>query len=54
VSAKAVFWATCPQCTNPFLVDGSMRHIGLKLICPFCKNRFLPDDALALDERSAH
>jgi hypothetical protein len=48
---KPVFWATCPQCDKAFLVDRSLRHAGLKLICPYCSNRFLPDDAAKLDER---
>jgi hypothetical protein len=48
---KRIFWATCPQCAKPFLVDGSLRNAGLKLICPFCSNKFLPDDAAELDER---
>ncbi len=52
MSAKKIFWATCPQCVKPFLVDGALRHAGIKLICPFCSHRFLPDDAAALDERS--
>jgi hypothetical protein len=34
-------------------VDGSLRHAGIKLICPFCSHRFLPDDAAELDERHA-
>jgi hypothetical protein len=49
---KRIFWATCPECSKEFLVDGSLRYAGIKLICPFCSHRFLPDDAAGLDERS--
>jgi hypothetical protein len=52
VSAKRIFWATCPECIKPFLVDGQLRHAGIKLMCPFCGKRFLPDEAAELDERS--
>jgi len=51
MTTKKIFWATCPECAKPFLVDGALRHAGIKLICPFCSHRFLPDDAAALDER---
>jgi hypothetical protein len=54
MTTKKIFWATCPTCSNPFLVDGALRHAGIQLICPFCSHRFLPDDAAELDERSAH
>lgn len=53
MAAKQIFWATCPECANDFLVDGSLRHAGIKLFCPFCSHRFLPDDAAKLDERHA-
>jgi uncharacterized Zn-finger protein len=53
MTTKHIFWATCPECSKDFLVDGSLRHAGLKLICPFCSRRFLPDDAAKLDERHA-
>jgi hypothetical protein len=51
MTTKHIFWATCPNCSRPFLVDGSLRYAGIKLICPFCAHRFLPDDAAELDER---
>lgn len=53
MTTKHIFWATCPACAKDFLVDGSLRHAGLKLICPFCAHRFLPDEAAKLDERHA-
>lgn len=53
MTTKYIFWATCPACADAFLVDGSLRHAGLKLICPFCSHRFLPDEAAKLDERHA-
>ncbi len=53
MTTKPIFWATCPGCGKDFLVDGSLRHAGLKLICPFCSHRFLPDEAAKLDERRA-
>lgn len=49
---KKIFWATCPECAKEFLVDSSLRHAGIKLICPYCSRRFLPEEAAALDERS--
>lgn len=49
--SKRIFWATCPRCNEPFIVDGELRYAKIELICPFCTNRFLPDDAAALDER---
>lgn len=52
MTRKQIFWATCPECAKPFLVDGALRHAGIKLVCPFCSHRFLPDDAAELDERS--
>jgi predicted Zn finger-like uncharacterized protein len=53
MAIKQIFWATCPECSNDFLVDSSLRHAGIKLICPFCSHHFLPDDAAKLDERHA-
>lgn len=46
-----IFWATCPQCEQPFLVSWELRHAEVELICPFCDKHFLPDDAKELDER---
>jgi hypothetical protein len=53
MAGKRIFWATCPECVKEFLVDGSLRHAGIKLHCPFCSHQFLPDDAAKLDERYA-
>ena len=51
-AARSVCRVVCPKDKGTgFLVDGSLRHAGIKLICPFCSHRFLPDDAAKLDER---
>jgi uncharacterized protein YbaR (Trm112 family) len=50
--SRSLFWVTCPVCSREFVVDSSLRHAGLQLICPFCRHRFLPDEAAELDDRS--
>lgn len=47
-----VFWSTCPNCHNEFIVAWELRSAGIKLHCPFCENRYMPDDSESLDERA--
>ena len=48
-----MFWSTCPQCLQAFVVSYELRHTTThQLICPYCNNHYPPDQSAAIDERT--